>query len=550
MKEGTRVRRHLFGAVLVLAVSFVSTGGGALHPAGATSSPTRACSATPASPPMGVYAGAAAPQGVADFATTTGARVTLASDYLPGNGGFAGMSDAQQLSWLLGPWQGSGCQLVLGVPMIPTDSNGNPAGTLANGAKGTYNSSFTTLAHTLVNAGFGNAVLRLGWEFDGAWFAWSVSNNTDAANFATYWQQIVTAMRAVAGANFKFDWNPSGGWISWNINDAYPGDAYVDYVGLDRYDQTWNSPQTPQVAWNDLTTMPDGMNWLAGFGSAHGKALTLPEWGVSLRSDGHGLGDDPYFVNQMASWIASNNVAFTSYLNADQAPGEYHALTDGQFPNALSTFEALFGGSASPGPTSPATTPMATSTALSLSPSAPMFGQTVSATATVSPNPSGGTVQMSVDGTAVGSPVAVAPSTGVAVASLSGLAPGSHQVTATYSGQGSSFEPSAATVALQVSPAPTNLAAARTSVTSSLLSRSVTMTATLTSAATNGAVAGQAVAFTANNGGGTCSATTSSSGAATCTVKLGLLSASPTSYSAAYAGDADYLASNGSAAVG
>jgi hypothetical protein len=253
---------------------------------------------------------------------------------------------------------------VLGVPIIPTSSSGTPAGTLAGGAAGDYNSYYTTLAQTLVDAGDGGVTLRLGWEFDGGWFTWSVANDADALNFAAYWRQIVTTMRAVTGANFKFDWNPSGGATTWPINDAYPGDAYVDDVGLDRYDETWATPVTPQVAWNDLTTMQDGMNWLVSFGAAHDKPLTLPEWGESIRSDGHGVGDDPYFINQMKAWIDSHNVAFANYFNSDQAASQYDALTDGKFPNALSAFASDFGSTATGevGSPPPATTTTTTTT--------------------------------------------------------------------------------------------------------------------------------------------------------------------------------------------
>jgi hypothetical protein len=347
MKAATGGRRNLIGCALLIAVGLVSTGVGlgALR-AGRTGTPSTGgtvCSATPASPPLGVYAGAASPSGVTSFADATGTRVTLASDYLPGNAGFAGMSDGQELSWLLDPWRGSGCTLVLGVPMIPTDSSGAASGTLAAGATGAYDGSFTTLARTLVGAGFGDAILRLGWEFDGSWFPWSVSNATQATDFARYWQQIVTAMRGVPGAAFRFDWNPIGGPTSWNIDQAYPGDAYVDYVGLDPYDQSSSTPLTPQGSWKSLMTGPEGLDWLARFGAAHGKPLTLPEWGLSLQSDGQGLGDDPFFINQMSSWIHSHSVAFTSYFDVDPGSGEYHAITGGNFPSALLAFRADFG---------------------------------------------------------------------------------------------------------------------------------------------------------------------------------------------------------------
>ncbi len=454
------------------------------------------------------------------------------------------MSDPQQLARLLGPWQGSGCRLVLGVPSIPTDSNGNASGTLAQGASGAYNTSFTVLAHTLVNAGFGHAILRLGWEFDGGWFKWSVSNDTDAANFAAYWRQIVTAMRAVPGASFSFDWNPSGGLVSWNINNAYPGDAYVDEVGLDRYDQTWNSPQTPQVAWNDLTTMPDGMNWLASFGTAHAKPITLPEWGVSTRSDGHGLGDDPSFVNRMETWIASNHVAWTSYFNFDEAPNEYHAVTDGRFPNSLTALQGLF---ATP-PPPPPTTVRTTTTTISASPATSSYGQTVSASAAVTPAPTGGTVQFTVDGVKVGGPLTVASSAGHATTALGELAVGSHQITAGYTGD-ITDGPSTASATVNVTSAPSSLVGANASVSTSLLSRSVRMAATLTSTVTSAAIPGQQVAFATSGNGPTCTATTTDSGVASCTVQLGLLSPNPTSYTAAYAGNADHRSSTTAAAV-
>ena len=43
-----------------------------------------------------------------------------------------------------------------------------------------------------MNYGFADATIRLGWEFNGNWFAWAASN--DPAAFITYWQRIVTAM--------------------------------------------------------------------------------------------------------------------------------------------------------------------------------------------------------------------------------------------------------------------------------------------------------------------------------------------------------------------
>ena len=107
--------------------------------------------------------------------------------------------------------------------------------------------------------GKGNAYLRLGWEFDGNWFpSWAAQTPAAEANFGGYFDQIVTAMRSVPGENFKFVWNPDVGAFAepgYNVTLAYPGNAYVNVIGVDAYDETWASPRTPATAWN-VTSSP------------------------------------------------------------------------------------------------------------------------------------------------------------------------------------------------------------------------------------------------------------------------------------------------------
>jgi len=81
---------------------------------------------------------------------------------------------------------------------------------------------------------------------------------------------------------------------------------------------------------------------VAAFATAHGKPVVFPEWGLAIRSDGHGMGDDPTFVQQMDDWILFHNVAFDIYFDFDVA-GQVDAITDGQFPAALAAYHAGFG---------------------------------------------------------------------------------------------------------------------------------------------------------------------------------------------------------------
>jgi hypothetical protein len=64
---------------------------------------------------------------------------------------------------------------------------------------------------------------------------------------------------------------------------------------------------------------------------------------VTVRPDGHGGGDDPFYVEQMASWIASSDTAYAVYFDYNASDGA-HALDDGRFVRSAATFRRLFGG--------------------------------------------------------------------------------------------------------------------------------------------------------------------------------------------------------------
>jgi len=270
---------------------------------------------------QGTYMGPADPAGVKSFAAATSTDVTIASDYLPANNGWAGMDGANgSINWLTNGWKDSGYVLSLGVPIIPTNASGAPQGSLGQGALGSYNGYFTTLANTLVAAGDGNAYLRLGWEFDGNWYAWQAQSLTAEEQYAAYFRQIVTAMRSVQGAAFRFVWNPDAGAFSeagYSVMSAYPGSAYVDIIGLDLYDMSWSTPATPQNAWTS-TYLPE-LSAAQNFAQSEGKPIAFCEWGALIRPADHGLGDDPLYINSMIDWmkVPSHNVAYESYFNSN-----------------------------------------------------------------------------------------------------------------------------------------------------------------------------------------------------------------------------------------
>jgi hypothetical protein len=285
--------------------------------------------------PLGDYAGLANPAGIQAFGSATTTHPVLATDYLDRGHGWTGLDSATNVK----AWSSTTYKLVLGVPILPD------TGTLARGASGAYDTYFVTLARTLVNDGEATAVLRLGWEFNGTWFRWSARTATDAGDYAAYWRQIVTAMRSVPGERFRFLWNPNAASPTGYAPDAaYPGDAYVDYVGTDVYDDSFGPPpRTEATAWANQLSQQWGLDWLASFAARHRRPIAIPEWSVDHRADGHGLGDDPAFIDHMASWLVADNVAFADVWSYDSSPRYRNNLLDGSFPHALAAFEADFG---------------------------------------------------------------------------------------------------------------------------------------------------------------------------------------------------------------
>lgn len=292
--------------------------------------------------PTGSYQGGINPRGQNDFAKKYLQKPTsdVALEFVPGDSWTA----IEGPSWMTDPWKNSEYKrkMVFGVPMLPPDASTS----LAQGATGAYNSHYQKLAQNLVNAGMDNAVLRIGWEFNGNWFRWSAANG-QASNFVNYWKQIVTTMRSVPGANFKYDWNPTNGTASLAYPEqAYPGDAYVDYIGIDAYNGSWiPNYQDPVARWNDIMYAPRGLDFWVKFAEGHNKPISFPEWGTGNREDGHGGGDDAAFIKNMYDVMSSTNTAYNVYW--DYPALDYNAALKNN-PKAAAEFTRLFAGASTP----------------------------------------------------------------------------------------------------------------------------------------------------------------------------------------------------------
>jgi hypothetical protein len=339
-----------------------------------------------ASSVLGVYVGYQAPATVKAFGNSIGAQPAYAMDFLDGDSWSALVDSAPSY---FAAWKGSGYSMVWGIPILPNAT----AYSLADGAAGDYNSYFLTLAQDMMAGGQGSSIVRIGWEFNGGWFPWAA--NGQAAAFIGYWQQIVDTMRSVAGQDFKFEWNPTAGDLGvGNLANYYPGSAYVDYLGLDVYDQNWSTYPGGAAEFANIESEGYGLNWLSSFAAAQGKSIVLPEWGLGTVAGDGGLpytaenvqtsgGDDPTFINDMAQWIQANGVVEATYWQFG-----IDALSPTSNPNSYAAFVSDFGGGSPPRTTTTTTSGSPpTSTTTTTTSVAPPPSSTTTTTTTSNPAP-------------------------------------------------------------------------------------------------------------------------------------------------------------------
>lgn len=219
-------------------------------------------------------------------------------------------------------------------------------------AQGDYNGYAAQLAQNLVSAGWGNIFIRLGDEANGPW-EWDFMGNTkaDQRAWARCFDQEVATMRSVPGANFQFVWNPNacvqangGPWRNW-----YPGNQYVDIIGIDQYDALCDGNSEPigPSTIGDLFSEAAGMNSITQFAEQQKKPLALPEWGCTSTTTAFegpvagGEGNDPFYIREIGKWISQNHVVFQSYF--DNSDDGILPLTSTAAPLALQAYRDVFG---------------------------------------------------------------------------------------------------------------------------------------------------------------------------------------------------------------
>lgn len=122
----------------------------------------------------------------------------------------------------------------------------------------------------------GPVFIRLDWEMNASWYPdWNLPGVT-TAQFIAGWRHVYELFQSEGAGNAAFVWCPT----LWNgpgglSPDAwYPGDAYVDWLGIDAYPQS--------AVTNFIMTGPAGLDDTVKFATQHDKPLMVAEWAPAL----------------------------------------------------------------------------------------------------------------------------------------------------------------------------------------------------------------------------------------------------------------------------
>ncbi len=256
---------------------------------------------------------------------------------------------ADRSSWetITHPWLGSGPEKfagfagtwVISQPFFP--ASGGDIGSCASGA---YNSHWQEFGRWLVGQGRADSIVRLAWEFNGDWFPWSASNKP--GSWVGCFQQVVGAIRQT-DAQARIDWTLNS--HTDGAFDFYPGDAYVDVIGIDTFDM-WPA-STDENSWNTQCNEAEGLCSVIKFARAHGKKFSVPEWGLVGTHDtgagraGQSGGDNPFYIRKMHDTFVANAdvLSYEAYFsNSD--PGNVHSSLTGpaEEPNSAQAYASLW----------------------------------------------------------------------------------------------------------------------------------------------------------------------------------------------------------------
>ncbi len=228
-------------------------------------------------------------------------------------------------------------------PMLawePEDSNGpitdQPAYSLESIISGAHDALITRWADEV--AAWGKPILlRFAPEMNGNWNPWSPGvNGNQTAQYVEAWRHVHDIFSKAGAANVVWVWDPSVVYRgSTPLAELYPGNAYVNMVGLDGYNwgtsrptQTWESPQEvfgPTVLnVRRITNLPIVLCEVASTEDGGNKAQWITEFFAYLKMTPAIRGFVWFNFNKETDWRIQSSPASERAFIAGISSSDFH----------------------------------------------------------------------------------------------------------------------------------------------------------------------------------------------------------------------------------
>jgi hypothetical protein len=207
---------------------------------------------------------------------------------------------------------------------------------LSQTTAGTHDAIITAMFEAIAaDRPTGELWIRLGWEFNITAYPWNVVSANTSPEYIAAWQHVVDLARAV-DSRFVFTW--CANWAAQNPEPTYPGDDYVDVIGMDCYFKTQfdqDTGQTGNQVWEHKRDATWGIQWMVDFAALHGKRWALCEWG--------GNADEPDWMQGISDYIELNRPKYHGYWDQTTPTDANCKLSNGAYPNTGAVYVAAFG---------------------------------------------------------------------------------------------------------------------------------------------------------------------------------------------------------------
>ncbi len=161
--------------------------------------------------------------------------------------------------------------------------------------------------------------IRLAHEANGDWYPWSAQDGVNTpADYVAMWQRVYQHLAAQGLDKAHVQW-------IWSINNAdagafkaeayYPGDAYVDWVGLDGYNwgstYSWSNWQTPTQVFGYIRERVAAL--------APTKPIAITEVAsTATTTNGVNTAAKDAWITQFGSYVKDNDIRMVTWFNEEK----------------------------------------------------------------------------------------------------------------------------------------------------------------------------------------------------------------------------------------